>query len=154
MAAKYEERTNRRKKDMISAPATTPRHVPGRLYLLLGLALAPLGVIGYLVQLKQMHLSVPWYMPILGTLAALLIITSLWQKRTVWRVLALIPVLLLAGFEWMFLLGTQLPAYTGPVAVGQPFPTFATVKADGMPFTRRDLEGEQNSVLVFFRGRW
>ena len=25
---------------------------------------------------------------------------------------------------------------------------------DGTSFTQRDLEGEQHSVLVFFRGRW
>jgi hypothetical protein len=121
---------------------------------LLGLLLAPVGVIAYLVQVWALQLKAPWYMPILGTLAAALIVVSLWQKRTVWRILALIPVLLLAAAEWMFLLGTQLPAYTGPVAVGQPFPAFATVRADDTPFTQRDLEGDQNSVLVAFRGRW
>ena len=48
----------------------------------------------------------------------------------------------------------RLPAYTGPVAAGQPFPEFATQRADGSPFTQRDLEGDQNNVMVFFRGRW
>jgi len=69
-------------------------------------------------------------------------------------VLALLLVLLLAGAEWAFLLASRLPAYTGPVAAGQPFPEFTTVRADGKPFARRDLDGDQNSVLVFFRGRW
>jgi hypothetical protein len=133
---------------------STPNRVPGRLFLLLGLLLAPVGVIVYLVQVWMLYLKAPLYMPILGTLAAVLVVASLWQKRTVWRFLALVPVLLLAAGEWMFLLGTLLPAYTGPVTAGQPFPAFATVRADGTPFTQRDLEGEQNSVFVFFRGRW
>jgi hypothetical protein len=139
---------------MSTLTSPTPNRVPGRLFLLLGLLLAPVGVIAYLVQVWMLHLTAPWYMPILGTLAAVLIVASLWQKRTVWRFLALVPVLLLATGEWMFVLGTRLPAYTGPVAVGQPFPAFATVRADGTPFTQRDLEGDQNNVFVFFRGRW
>jgi peroxiredoxin len=49
---------------------------------------------------------------------------------------------------------TRLPLYKGPVAMGRPFPAFATVRADGSPFTQRDLQGDKNSVLVFFRGRW
>jgi hypothetical protein len=28
------------------------------------------------------------------------------------------------------------------------------MRADGSPFTQRDLEGDQNNVMVFFRGRW
>ena len=27
-------------------------------------------------------------------------------------------------------------------------------RADGTPFTSRDLEGDRDNVLVFFRGRW
>jgi hypothetical protein len=38
---------------------------------------------------------------------------------------------------WAFLLVTRLPAYMGPVAAGQPLPTFTTARADGM-FARRD----------------
>ena len=63
-------------------------------------------------------------------------------------------VLALAGFQWTFLFLVRLPEYTGPVAVGQPFPAFTTQRADGTSFTQRDLAGEQNNVLVFFRGRW
>jgi hypothetical protein len=96
----------------------------------------------------------PWYMPIAATLSVFLIVVALWQARSVWRILALLLVVLLAGAEWAFMLGTRLPAYTGPVATGQPFPEFTTMRADGAPFMQRDLEGDQNNVMVFFRGRW
>jgi hypothetical protein len=122
---------------------------------MLGLGLAVLGVIAYAVQFKAQHLTTPWYMPIAATLGVVFLAVSLWKRRTVWRVLALLLVVLLAGAEWTFLLVLmRLPQYTGPVAVGQPFPAFATVRADGTSFTERDLEGDQNSVFVFFRGRW
>jgi hypothetical protein len=137
----------------LSPAATSPRY-PGRLFLVLGLGVAALGVIGYAVQLTAHRLTAPWYLPIAATLGVILIIASLWQARTVWRVLALLLVGLLAGAEWTFLLATRLPAYTGPVAAGQTFPAFTTVRADGTPFTQRDLEGDRDSVLVFFRGRW
>ncbi|MGH7134334.1 MAG: hypothetical protein ACREHD_01255 [Pirellulales bacterium] len=96
----------------------------------------------------------PWYLPITATLGAALIVAALWQARTVWRVLLLVVVLLLAGAEWMFILATRLPPYTGRVAIGQPFPPFTTKRADGTEFTDRDLLGDQTTVLVFFRGRW
>jgi hypothetical protein len=122
--------------------------------LLLGLGIAALGLIGYAVQLSVQRLTAPWYMPAAATLGVALVLASLWQRRTVWRVLALVFVLLLAGAEWAFMLTTRLPAYAGPVAAGQPFPAFTTTRADGTPFTQGDLEGDQNTVLVFFRGRW
>jgi hypothetical protein len=139
---------------MTTSPTAAPRRFPGRLFLALGLGFAALGVIAYAVQLSMHRLMAPWYMPCSATLGVILLVVSLWQKRTVWRVLALLPVVLLAGAEWMFLLGTRLPAYAGPVAAGQPFPEFTTTLADGTPFTQRDLEGDRNNVLVFFRGGW
>ena len=48
---------------------------------------------------------------------------------------------------------TRLPEYEGPL-VGQPFPAFATVLADGTSFTKQQLPGDKDTVLVFFRGRW
>jgi hypothetical protein len=120
----------------------------------LGLALTALGIIAYIVQFSTGHLFAPWYLPWTGLLGVLLLVASLWQTRTVWRVLALLLVGLLAGLEWRVLVGHPLPPYTGPVQVGEPFPAFATVRADGTPFTQHDLESDQNSVLVFFRGRW
>jgi hypothetical protein len=136
----------------ISTP--DPARRPGRRLLLVGLGLAVLGVAAYVAQVAAHRLTTPWYMPIAGTLGVLCVVASLWQARTVWRVLALLLVLLVAGAEWAFLLTLRLPAYTGPVAVGQPFPAFTTARADGTPFTDRDLAGGQNSLLVAFRGRW
>jgi hypothetical protein len=130
------------------------RHFPDRLFLALGLGVAFLGLIAYAVQVSLHYLKTPWYVPGLATLGVLLVVVSLWHRRTVWRVLALVLVVLLAGAAWAFLLLLRLPPYTGPVAEGQPFPAFATTRADGTAFTQRDLKGDQASVLVFFRGRW
>jgi hypothetical protein len=143
-----------RKEDMTTISAAPTRRSTGRLFLALGLGVAALGVIGCVVQFSMRDLKEPKYLPISGTLAVALLLVSLWQKRTVWRVLALLLVLLLAGAEWAVLLSSRLPPYTGPVAVGQSFPAFTTMRADGKPFTQDDLEGEQDTVLVFFRGRW
>jgi FtsH-binding integral membrane protein len=139
---------------MTNKPLTPPRHAPGRTLLLLGLALAALGIAGYAIQLAAHRLTAPWYMPLLATLGVVFVIASLWQKRSAWRILFLLLVMVLAGAEWAFLLVTRLPAYAGPVVVGQPLPAFASVRADGTPFTHHDLIGDRNNVLVFFRGRW
>src|SRR6185437_10670879 len=125
---------------MTTSSATAPRRFPGRLFLAMGLLLAVLGVIAYVVQIAMHNLLTPWYVPISATLGVVYLVLSLWQTRTVWRVLALLLLVLLAGAEWAFLLAVRLPAYTGPVAVGQPFPSFATTRADGTPFTRNDLQ--------------
>jgi hypothetical protein len=138
---------------MTTSPSA-PRHFPGRLFLALGLCLPVLGILGYVAQLQAQRLTTPWYMPIAATLGVVLIVAALWQTRTIWRILALLLIVLLAGAEWASLVGMRLPAYTGPVAAGQPFPEFATQRADGTPFTQRDLEGDQRTVMVFFRGRW
>ncbi len=130
------------------------RRSSGRLLVVLGLTLAVLGVVGYALQIKAQHLAVPWYMPIAATVGLAFVLASLWQARTVWRVLALLLVALLAVGGWAFLLLMRLPEYTGPVAAGRPFPAFTTARADGTPFTQDDLKGSQTNVLVFFRGRW
>jgi cytochrome oxidase Cu insertion factor (SCO1/SenC/PrrC family) len=69
-------------------------------------------------------------------------------------VIALLLVAVVAGGAWTLVMGTRLPAYTGPVTVGGYFPGFQTLRADGTPFTDRDLQNDKNSVMVFFRGRW
>lgn len=139
---------------MTTTSPVEPRPSSGRIFLALGLGLAALGVIAYIIQIAAQRLTAPWYVPIAATLGLVFLVVSLWKRRTIWRVLALLLVGLLAGAEWTFLLATRLPAYNGPVAVGKPFPAFTTTRADGTSFTERDLEGDQNSVLVFFRGRW
>lgn len=141
--------------DLMNEPqAASMVQRPGRGGILLGFALAVLGVATYVVQFNLHRFSVPWYLPITGTLASLLLFGSLLRRRSLWRVLAFVLVLALAAGEWGFILMTRLPAYTGPVAVGKPFPAFSTLRADGTPFTERDLGGDQNTVFVFFRGRW
>jgi hypothetical protein len=139
---------------MNSSRDLSPQRFGGRLLAMIGLGLAVLGVLGYAVQLWLGRLMTPWYMPILATLGVVLVVMSLLSTRTVWRGFVLLALTLLAGAEWGFLYALRLPRYTGPVTVGQPFPAFKTSRADGTPFTQRDLAGDQNSALVFFRGRW
>src|SRR3954471_6548383 len=136
---------------MTMIPDPRPR---GRLLMLLGLGLAALGIAAYVPQLWLQRLSVPWYMPAMALLGATLVAASLREKRTVWRVLALVVVLLLGGFEVLALNSMRLPRYTGPVAVGKPFPAFEAKLADGSPFTQASLPGDRDTVMVFFRGRW
>ena len=136
-------------------PSAAVTHRPrGRLLMLLGLGLAVLGVVAYVVLFSFQHLTMPWYMPVMASLGVVLVAMSLWEKRTVWRGLALLAVVLLAGVELLFLYAVRLPPYTGPIAVGRPFPAFESKLSDGRPFTQHDLVGDRSSVLVFFRGRW
>jgi hypothetical protein len=113
-----------------------------------------LGLLGYILQLSAGRLKTPWYMPVLATLGVILVVSSLRQRRAVWRVLALVAVCLLAGAEWLFVLAGRQEPYNGPVAVGKPIPAFTTFRNDGRPFTQDSLTGDQKNVLVFFRGRW
>jgi hypothetical protein len=139
---------------MSNPSLAAPHRFRGRLLLLLGLGLAVLGVVAYVVQISLERLIIPWYMPALASLGVVLVVVSLLERRTVWRVLALLAVMLLTGAELAFLYAVRLPPYTGPIAVGEPFPAFEVSRADGMPFTQNDLAGDQNNVFVFFRGRW
>jgi predicted membrane channel-forming protein YqfA (hemolysin III family) len=126
----------------------------GRLYLLLGLTLPLLGVAGYVVQTSFERLTAPWYVPGFAVLGVILVVMSLFERRTAWRITALVLVVLLATAEGAVFYLLRLPGYTGPIKVGHPFPTFETVRADGTPFSHRDLYGDRDNVLVFFRGRW
>jgi FtsH-binding integral membrane protein len=139
----------------MTSSSSAPRHrFNGRLFSFLGLALAVLGLVAYAVQISLQRLMAPWYAPALASLGVVLVVISLVERRTVWRVTALVAVVLLAAAECSFLYAVRLPPYTGPIAVGRPFPTFETTRADGTPFTERDLAGDQNTALVVFRGRW
>ncbi len=126
----------------------------GRKLVVIGLLLALAGPAAYAALIAAQQLPMPWFLPISATLGVMLIAASLWRARRVGRILALVVVLLLAGFEWMFVFATRLPPYTGPVAIGQPFPAFTSRRADGTTFTDDDLRDGQTNVLVFFRGRW
>ena len=142
---------------LTTPPAAVPRRPPGRPLVWLGLILGLLAPALYVVQLWAGLLFVPWYAAGLGTLAAALLVLALARGRTIWRIAGVGLLTLLAVGEWLFLLVfSRLPVYTGPVAVGQPFPAFAAVRADAdsATFRQDDLRGDQGTVLVFFRGRW
>ena len=132
----------------------TARH-PGRPLLLLGVFLAVAGpALMMLLTFAAKILITNWYGPLLGTLGVALIVLALLRSRSIWRWTAVVIFTLLAGFQWWALLAMRTPAYTGPVKDGQPFPAFATALADGSTFTQADLQGDQNTVMVFFRGHW
>jgi len=132
----------------------TARH-PGRSLLLLGVLLAVGGEVLYmLLTFAAKILIAPWYAPPLGTLGLALIILALMRSRSIWRWTAAVIFTLFVAFQWYALLAMRTPAYTGPVKDGEPFPAFATTLPDGSAFTQDDLKGDQNTVMVFFRGHW
>jgi hypothetical protein len=133
---------------------TNPRH-PGRSWLLLGVLVAVAGpVVNILLMFAARILITPWYAPLLGTLGLALIILAFMRSRSLWRWTSVVIVTLLVAFQWWVVLAMRTPAYTGPVKSGQPFPAFATTLADGSAFTQAELQGDQNTVMVFFRGHW
>jgi hypothetical protein len=138
-----------------SSPVAGESRSPGRLIAWSGLAIAVLGVVGYMVQLFVLKRTFePWYVPIMGTLGAGLLLWSVLLQRTVWRKILLL-VWMLVVFEWFFMIVlSRLPPYTGPVTVGKPFPAFTTKLADGSSFTQQRFQGDKDTVLVFFRCRW
>ena len=83
-----------------------------------------------------------------------LIILAVMRSRSIWRWTALVIFTLFVAFQWYALLAMRTPAYTGPVKDDEPFPAFASTLADGSAFTQDDLKGDQNTVMVFFRGHW
>jgi hypothetical protein len=133
---------------------TTSLH-PGRSLLLLGVLAAVAGPVLSIVLMFAFNILIaPWYMPLLGTLGVALIVLALMRSRSIWRWTAVVVFTLFVAFQWWMVLAMQTPAYTGPVKGGQPFPAFATKLADGSAFTQDDLQGDQNTVLIFFRGHW
>ncbi len=140
--------------DLNRTLARTSRH-PGRSLLLLGVLVALAGpVLMILLTFVAKILITNWYSPLLGTLGVALIVLALMRSRSIWRWTALVLFTLVAGFGWWALFAMGLPAYTGPVKNGEPFPAFATTLADGSAFTQDNLKGDQNTVMVFFRGHW
>ena len=136
-----------------SSPGT--RQHPGRTYLVLGMVVALAGLGVYVAQLRAKVLATPWYAPILATVGVALVVLALVRSRSVWRWAAAVFFTLFAAAEWVILLVLlSAPPYTGPVKAGQPFPAFTTTLADGSTFDQEGLKGDQNTVLVFFRGRW
>lgn len=135
-------------------PSPPPRH-SGRAILFLGLLLVIAGPVIYTVQVQNKSLMAPWYFPVLATLGALSIGWSLVLRRTIWRWGTTGLASLFAAFVWlMMLVGMATPPYQGPVTVGQAFPNFETRLASGEAFQQGDLKGDQDTVLVFYRGHW
>src|SRR5262249_32258402 len=133
---------------------TTARH-PGRSFLLLGVFVAVAGpVLMFLLTFAAKILITPWYAPVLGTLGVALIILALVRSRSIRRWTAMLIFTLFVAFQWWALFAMRTPPYTGPVNAGEPFPAFATTLADGSTFTQDDLKGNQNTVMIFFRGHW
>src|SRR6516162_3044760 len=133
---------------------TITRH-PGRSLLFFGMFLAIAGpVLMMLLTFAAKILITPWYAPVLGTLGVALIILALMRSRSIWRWTAVVIITLFVAFQWYVPLAMRLPAYTGNVKEGQPFPAFATTLADGSAFTQDDLKGDRSTVMVFFRGHW
>jgi len=99
-------------------------------------------------------LITPWYLPILGTAAALGVLYATSRGWRWWRVGITLLCVALAGFEWFSLLSaTRLPAYTGPIAAGSALPAFHAVLADGTPIDESYFRQNRKTALVFFQGR-
>jgi hypothetical protein len=132
-----------------------PLRSRGRLWLLLGLAVALAGPPAYFVQMGMGKLFTPWYVPALALLGVALLLRSLFARFTAWRALGLLFCAGLLGLEIWFLVGyAASPPYNGPLAVDKPVPSFKAALADGTPFTAADLEGDKSTAMVFFRGHW
>lgn len=141
--------------DTVSTTAPAKNRSTGRGYFWAGIGLAVLGVALTVVQYSLKQLIVPWYLPALTTLGVILLLGSVVRRRGVARIVTLVLIGALAGAEWYFLVSlSKLPAYQGPARTGQKMPAFQTTRADGRPFTDRDLQEGQTTVMVFFRGRW
>jgi len=128
---------------------------PGRGMLALGFLFVVLAVVAWTIQLLVLKLLiVPWYVPPLGVLGALLACTAFIKSPSLGRGVLAAFVACLGVLEAYFVLrATLLPEYRGPIAVDSSFPAFSAQRADGATFTDADLR-TRPTVLTFFRGRW
>lgn len=120
----------------------------------LALAIASIAVFFGLVFWANVLIT-PWYLPIGGTVAALMVVWSVGRQRR-WRRLAVALLCsALAGLEWYFLLAaTVLPVYSGPLVIGNKIPPFRATLADGKEINESFFEQGRPTALVFFQGRW
>ncbi len=122
---------------------------------LVGVVLFLAGPVVYSQRFNAGDLRMPWYLPILSTVGVALMALSVYQRRGIIRIAALVFFVLVCALEWFFMLvATRTPAYAGPAQPGHDIPVFATTLADGKPFTSGDLHNGKRTVLVFNRGRW
>ena len=138
-----------------TSPATDRSR--GRAFLWAGVGACLLGLALVVVQFVLGYLRTPWYSPALATVGALLVLAGVVQRPGVFRIVVLFLVAGLAGFQW-FAIGWsfRLPAYEGPIQVGDRFPEFTSTRADddGTSFTDANLRDGRRRVLVFYRGKW
>ena len=142
---------------MADTPASPPsvNRRAGRGLLLLGIVLAVLAVASVFGQWGVGITLVPWQLPIVTAVGALLVLWSLLKRFTVVRSIAFVLLVALAGFEgFAIAVGGKLPQYTGPAQAGKPMPPFRTTLADGRSFTDADMQDGRRRVLTFYRGRW
>jgi hypothetical protein len=139
---------------MPSSEGEAPGRIRGRFFLLAGFGVAILGIAALATRIALQRLTTPWYMPALAGLGVIFAVISVLERRTLGRIIGLSVLVLLTGAELALLYAMRLPPYTGPIVIGKAFPAFEAKRADGTPFTQHDFRGEENNVLVFFRGRW
>jgi hypothetical protein len=136
------------------APVPTAR-TRRRPFFLLGVILFLAGPIVYYIRLQFGYLGAPWYVPVLATFGAVLMLISVINYGGRVRIGGLVLLTLICGFEWFVLLvAAKTPHYTGPAEVGRPLPAFTTALAGGTPFSNQDIGKGTSTVLLFFRGRW
>ena len=141
---------------MHNSNASVNASAAGRACVWMGLAAVLLGTVIFAVQLLGFkRLFVPWYLPALMSVGAILLGVSLLQRRSIVRLVALLLVGALAGFEWYFFASvSRLPEYAGSGQAGTKIPDFQTALADGRSFSAGDLRDGRATVLTFYRGRW
>jgi hypothetical protein len=149
----YTERRNISFEEHIMTPIAQP--ALRRSFVWLGFGLCVLGIALSIAQFGLKMLFVPWYIPALSTLGAILALIAFVDRRTIFRGAALAVMVAFAALEWYFIgVFLKLPEYKGPATAGSPMPSFQTALADGTPFTEKDLATGQTTVLTFFRGNW
>ena len=132
-----------------------PQPSTRRLLLWAGPLLCLVGIALFPIMMTTGYLGLPWYTPVLAILGTVCVVLALGAKKSGWRYvnLAFCSLLAVTLTYFIFFL-PRLPNYEGPAVVGQTFPAFVAKRADGAEFTQASLVGEQNTVVVFYRGKW
>jgi peroxiredoxin len=121
-----------------------------------GLLLAVAVLVAFYLQVAWANrLITPWYVPVGGTVAALLAVAGAVRQGRWWRYLIAVVLIALAGLEWFFVLGlTLLPEYAGVVTVGTRMPAFRATLADGTEIDESYFQRGRTTAVVFIQGRW
>ncbi len=145
----------------IADPTTTPPsssapNASRRFLFWSGIALAITSNLTFFLQVFWANVLItPWYLPIGGTVAALMVLWSVGRQRRWWRLAVASLCIAVAGLEWYFLLAaTLLPVYSGRLVVGNKIPPFRATMADGTEISESFFEQGHPTAVVFFQGRW